>query len=347
MISKKIYTIALAGLVSATALAGNKDRSGSAGASELLINPWARSSGWASAGMSSVKGLEATFVNVAGLAFTSKTELQFSNSQWLVPSGVTINNVGFAQRVGETSVIGLTMMNMNIGDIPYSVESNPEGDLGSFTPKYNILGLSFAKEFSNSIYGGITVKAISEAISNVKASGVAIDAGIRYVTGENDQIKFGIALKNVGPTMTFKGDGLSYTFEQEFQGITNPISVEQRSAAFELPSLVSIGASYDFLFGETQVLTLAGGFISNSFTKDQFSGGAEYTFTADKAEFSLRGGYIYEGGELSRAHSGLSGGLSIGLLFGENKSGASLDYSFRPASNFAGTHCVGIRLNLQ
>ena len=73
MISKKIYTIALAGLVSATALAGNKDRSGSAGASELLINPWARSSGWASAGMSSVKGLEATFVNVAGLAFTSKT----------------------------------------------------------------------------------------------------------------------------------------------------------------------------------------------------------------------------------------------------------------------------------
>ena len=246
MISKKIYTLALAGLVSATVFAGNKDR---AGASELLINPWARSSGWANAGVSSVKGLEATFVNVAGLAFTPKTELQFSNSQWLVPSGVTINNVGFAQRVGETAVLGLTMMNMNIGDIPLGSEDNPDANLGTFTPKYNVLGLSFAKEFSNSIYGGITVKAVSEAINNVRASGVAIDAGIRYVTGEKDQIKFGIALKNVGPTMSFKGDGLAYTFEQEFIGLVNPIAVEQRSASFELPSLVTIGASYDFLFG--------------------------------------------------------------------------------------------------
>ena len=50
------------------AKAGNEDRAGSAGATELLINPWARSSGWGSAGVSSVKGLEATFLNVAGLA---------------------------------------------------------------------------------------------------------------------------------------------------------------------------------------------------------------------------------------------------------------------------------------
>ena len=50
---------------------------------------------------------------------------------------------------------------------------------------------------------------ISESISNLKANGVALDAGIRYVTGEQDQIKFGIALKNVGPVMRFKGDGLA------------------------------------------------------------------------------------------------------------------------------------------
>ena len=37
--------------------AGNKDRSGQAGASELLINPWTRSSGWGSANMAGVRGL--------------------------------------------------------------------------------------------------------------------------------------------------------------------------------------------------------------------------------------------------------------------------------------------------
>ena len=37
--------------------AGNPDRKGQAGASELLINPWARSSGFGNANSSSVKGL--------------------------------------------------------------------------------------------------------------------------------------------------------------------------------------------------------------------------------------------------------------------------------------------------
>ena len=64
-------------------LAGNEDRVGSAGASELLINPWARSSAWGDAGMSCVNGIEATFMNVAGLAFTDKTELVFNRTNWL------------------------------------------------------------------------------------------------------------------------------------------------------------------------------------------------------------------------------------------------------------------------
>ena len=32
---------------------------------------------------------------------------------------------------------------------------------------------------------------------------VAIDAGIRYVTGDQEHIKFSISLKNVGPPMSF------------------------------------------------------------------------------------------------------------------------------------------------
>ena len=34
------------------AFAGNKDRSGQAGGAELIINPWARSTGWGSVGTS-------------------------------------------------------------------------------------------------------------------------------------------------------------------------------------------------------------------------------------------------------------------------------------------------------
>ena len=63
--------------------AGNEQRAGQAGASELLINPWARSSGWGASNVANVRGLEGMYNNIAGLAFIEKTELIFSRTNWL------------------------------------------------------------------------------------------------------------------------------------------------------------------------------------------------------------------------------------------------------------------------
>ena len=84
--------------------AGNIDRAGSAGASQLLINPWARSGGLANSNMASIRGVESVFLNVAGLAFTSRTDLVFTNSNYLVGTDIDINSFSLGQRVGETSV---------------------------------------------------------------------------------------------------------------------------------------------------------------------------------------------------------------------------------------------------
>jgi len=48
---------------------GNEQRAGQAGASELLLNPWARSSGLSDANSASVRGLESIYSNIAGTAF--------------------------------------------------------------------------------------------------------------------------------------------------------------------------------------------------------------------------------------------------------------------------------------
>src|SRR3954467_7263299 len=91
-------------LPSAKLIAGNPDRSGQAGATELLINPWARSSGWGGAGSGSVRGVEAIFGNVAGIAGTKRTEIEFSHSIWMKGSTMGINALGLTQKVGEGSV---------------------------------------------------------------------------------------------------------------------------------------------------------------------------------------------------------------------------------------------------
>jgi len=330
-------------------LAGNKDRSGQAGASELLINPWARSSGWGSANMARVHGLEAMWGNVGGTAFTPGTQVIFSHTQWLKGTGTNIFAFGLSQRVSESGVFGLQVMSMNFGEIEVTTTDSPDGGVGTYSPSLMNFALSYAKSFSNSISAGVVFKIISESMSDINAIGVAVDVGIQYVTGENDQFAFGVALKNWGPTMKFSGDGLS--LKTLIPGQETQFTMEHRGANFEMPAQLSIGASYDFLFGKDLRLTPALNFISNSFTKDQFALGVEFSM---KDWVMVRGGYTYEKGiwddiytsERSNVSSGLSLGLTVQVPINKDKgSYFSVDYSYRDTKSFNGNHTIGIILN--
>jgi hypothetical protein len=332
--------------------AGNKDRSGQAGASELLINPWAKSSGWGSVGTSCGQGLEALFTNVGGTGFTKGTEIIFSYTNWLKGSGVNVMAFGLSQKLGQNGgVLTAAVMSMSFGDIQVTTTNSPEPIQGTFSPNYMNINLAYAKAFSNSIYGGLAIKLITETISDATATGLALDAGIQYVTGEKEQIKFGIALKNVGAPMHFSGDGLSFRGVIPGHGNDNDqFTVEQRSAKYELPATLRIGVSYDFLIGEMHRITLAGNFTSNSFTKDQFTLGLEYEL---KYYLQLRAGYTYQGGmfnadlaERGTVFTGPSAGFTVSVPFSKEKgSGIGIDYSYRATNPFQGTHSIGIKLN--
>ena len=309
--------------------------------------PYAKSQGWACANTSGIRGLEAMYLNVAGTAFTRKTEVAFSYTDWLKGSDVAINTFGFTQRVSETGVVGLSVMNMTFGDIDITTVNQPEGGIGKFSPSLLNIGFSYAKSFSNSIYGGIVFKVISESIADNSATGLAIDAGIQYVTGDRENIKFGIALRNVGPAMMFSGDGLS--FRGNILGSDNQLTVQHRSANFELPSLLNIGASYDFFVGEDHTITASGTFISNSFQKDNIIVGVEYNF---KDILMLRGGYHYEQGitkampERTTVYTGPAAGISIQVpMKKEESSSFAIDYAFRFSSPYQGIHTIGARIN--
>jgi hypothetical protein len=331
--------------------AGNPDRAGQAGATELLINPWARSSGWGGANSGGIHGLEAQFLNVAGTAFTKGTEAIFSHTNYMQGTGMSINAFGLSQKVGEAGVLGISIMSLSFGDIEVTTTELPEGGLGTYTPQFINMGISYAKTFSNSIYGGINFKIISESISNVNASGIAIDAGIQYVTGTNDDrnnVKFGIALKNVGTPLKFGGDGLSTRVQAPATSNNYQLTVEQRSTGFEIPSLLNIGATYDFNLALDHKLTVAANFTSNSFTNDLFIGGLEYRF---RNNFMLRGGLTYEKDVFSdvnrtTVYTGPSAGVTIDLPMGKTGKSFGIDYSFRATSPWDGVHSFGIRFTL-
>lgn len=356
---KILITLVVAGLTAATSVfAGNEDRAGEAGASQLLINPWVRSVGFGGANTASAVGLEAMSLNIAGMAFTRKTEVMFTNKNWLVGSGTKINSFGLTQRVSETGVLGVSIMSMSFGKVDITTVDLPEGGVGTFSPSYLNFDLAYAKTFSNSISGGLAVKVISESISNVNSRSVAFNAGVKYVTGENDRIKFGIALNNVGPSMKASGEGLSFTNIDVNTGISS--TQQRKSAAYQLPSLLNIGASYDFYVApvkdssSNQIkanhrITLAGNFTANSFTKDQYRLGVEYGF---RNLFMLRAGYVlesttwFDSALRTSAYTGPTFGGSLIAPLGKSGSTFGVHYAYEMTERFSGTHSIGIRFDL-
>ena len=347
---RTIVTLSLTiiiGFTSTEAFAGNKDRAGQAGANELLVNPWAASSGWGNAGMASVKGVDAIWSNVAGISFTNTIDLDFSYTNWLAGSGTSVVSFGLLARVSESVVAGISVMSMSFGELQRTDTEHPDGGIGTFKPNLMNINIAVAKSFSNSIHGGFVLKIISEQITDMNGTGVAMDAGIQYVTGITDNIHFGIALKNIGPTMKYSGDGLS--FKVAIDGMSSDLTVVQRADEFELPTQLNIAAAYDFNFANASRLTLAFNFNSNAFSKDQFIFGVEGSF---RDILMLRGGYTFENGvtksiedaDCTNVNRGLSLGATVQAPLNKKGLKVCLDYSYRDTAHWKGTHSVGARI---
>ena len=368
-------------------LAGNRDRSGQAGASHLLIDPWARTNGMANAGVAEIRGLESVYSNVAGLTYVKKTDFAFNRTQYLVGSncGININALAFAQHLGKTRDFGtlaLSFSAMGFGNIQITTVNQPEGGLGTFSPSLSVIGIHYAKSFNNFIKGGVSLKIVNERIADLHATGFAIDAGVQYIAGKFENFKIGVTLKNIGLPMSYKGDGLSY------RGRINNTTVEQtlavRSAEYEMPSLLAIGISYDFLFfgGEyanmskaeleeegltrddaAHRITLAGTFTANSYSRDIFALGLEYGFMN---YFMIRAGYALEnvtkrtetdeeGNELNTIlfnndsfFAGPSVGATAVIPLKKGNTGARIyiDYAYRFTNKWRGNHVMGIKVSL-
>jgi len=348
---KKIYLIALCfGLATSVAFAGNPDRQGEAGAAQLLMNPWATSAGLHSMNTSSVFGVEAMRINPAGVSRFTGTEVKLGYANYLQGTDIAMQAIGVASASGKGGAIGFSIMSLDFGDIPLTTTAQPEGTGGNLNVNFLNIGLTYSYTFEEAVSVGVTLRGVSEGTSDVSAFGFAIDAGVQYVAGEKDEFKFGLSLRNIGSRMSYGGQGitvLATTNESDFE-----TALQQRSFAFEMPTLLNIGASYDLLTKADESknrVTLIGNFTANSFGRDQLGVAAEYAF---KEQFIARVGYRtdIEQSELTEVplYDGLSAGASIRVPFkkGDPSRSFSIDYAWRNTRVFNGTHNIGIGISI-
>jgi hypothetical protein len=342
----KFYKLYFLGLFLSAGLvltAGNPDRQGEAGASELLMNPWAISSGFHSMNTASISGVEAMRLNPAGLSRIGNGEFILAHSQLYSGAELSMNAGGFATKMGTNGTIGISLVSLNFGEIPITTTEQPEGTGGTFSPNFFNIGLGYSYLYDNKISVGVLVRGVSESLPAVTAFGFAIDAGVQYVSGEKDNFKLGISLRNTGSPMKFSGQGLA-TNVSVGEGT---LTLEQRSEDFELPSMLNLGISYDFYVSETDYIRALGNFTSNAFSQDQVGFGLEYSF---KDIFQVRGAYKHNLGAADTAfeddiYTGVAAGFTARVpLSKENKEKRlAIDYAYRATNPFKGTHNIGLR----
>jgi len=340
----QIFALCLFTSFVSTLIAGNPDRQGEAGAYELLMNPWARSSGVNGMNVSYVSGVEANWVNPAGLGRINKTQVVLCNTRWLVPSGISINAFGLSTKVGKNGTLGLALTALSFGDIAVTTTEAPEGTGATYSPNFFNIGLGYSHMYGNKVSVGFLVRGVSESIQDLNAFGLAIDAGVQYVAGQNDNFKLGISLRNIGSPMKFSGEGLA---TQLSSSVNSKLTYEVRPSKYELPSLLNIGVSYNFKITEMiNVMPLAN-FTSNSFGRDKLGVGAELGVTE---YFRFRTSYKTEIGKSAAAGNSAPTGLSAGISLStpikkKSDSRLSLDYAYRPSNPFQGTHNIGLRFD--
>jgi hypothetical protein len=348
VILKNLWMLSFVMISYVLVYAGNPDRQGEAGAGELLFNPWARSSGLHSMNTSSVFGVEAMRINIAGLSRINKSEFVVANSRLFEGTGLGMSAVGFATRMGTNGALGISLTSLNFGDIPITTVNQPEGTGGTFSPNFFNIGLGYSYLYENKISVGFLVRAINESLPDVSASGIALDAGVQYVTGPKDNFRLGIALNNIGTPMRFGGEGLTFQGPNPDRGggAAYQLTFAQRAERFELPSTLNIGLSYDVYFGEEDFIRLLGNFTSNAFSRDQLGAGAEFSY---RNIVVFRAAYKIDVGPLGPIAEGLYTGLAAGVSFevpmkkGTNQN-LGIDYAYRDTNPFRGSHNLSLRL---
>jgi len=303
------------------ATGGPRDRFGTNAADELLIPVGSIGTSLGGSNMASITGIEAMYWNPAGLSkINAQTgEAMFSYMNYI--ADIKMQYFGSVVRIGSLGNLGFSIRSLDFGAEELVTNINfPEGTGEKFSPTYIVGNLSFARAMTDKIYFGSTVKLISESIADVSATSFAFDFGLQYIAGSSG-IKFGIALKNLGPRIKFDGPGLDRSYNENGQTVVRRVTLQE----FELPTNLEIGLTYSASLGKENNLNMSTSFQSSSYASDEYKFGLEYNY--NNSFFIRAATNVYPEKENDENLFGPSFGAGIKYPVGNVRLG--FDYAYR------------------
>ncbi|HKB84839.1 MAG TPA: PorV/PorQ family protein [Ignavibacteriaceae bacterium] len=340
-LKRLLLILLIFGFSSAEMFGSGQNRAGTAGAPELRIPVGARYLGLSGSAIATVSGLEAIYWNPAGVDLSSTdANAMFSYRQYI--ADMSMDFAAVSGRLGDLGTLALSFRSLNIGDIPVTTLEQPDGTGQIFSPSYFVLGFTYSKALTDRISIGANFNLINESIDRANSTGFSFDFGVEYNNLFDVQgFAVGVVVKNLGPTMSFSGNGL-YKQANDPSANRGPTFFQFAAASAELPSEIGLGLSYIRHFDDQNSVMVSGTFQNNNYTYDDYKFGLEYNF---KDLLYVRGGYLasFQSTDAS-PNIWQNYTLGVGVNTKEFSSiDLSVDYAYVPAKYFDANNVFSLR----
>jgi hypothetical protein len=228
------------------------------------------------ASIAGVRDVSSAFWNPAGIMGIERYEAAFSYTQWLADMSYVGAAVG--GQVGNIGTFALTVASLDYGQIPEAiVDERSDGRTGqSFSGGDVVLGLAYARQFTERLVIGVGVKYLHENLWEFSTGTFAFDVGTTYDVGWRG-LAIAMALQNYSQGVRFSNADFEY------------------EESYDIPLVFRVGLTGN-LFGqdafigldEPHQLTASIEAINSNDYGERLHLGAEYVYGGFLA---LRGGY--------------------------------------------------------
>lgn len=298
-------------------------RQGTRGANFLQIGIGARAQAMGGAVVSNVEGPTAWYWNPAGAASTESFSIAATRLNLYEGLDITMNYAGITLPVFG-GAFGITFNSLNSGDMLRTAEFAPFGDATvgeNFNYTATAVSLGYARRLTDRLDIGGDLKFVSEGLTDVKTSWVAIDMGTQFRTGIYG-MTIGASLQNIGPSGQARGELVRRIVATD-QAFFQNTSLDLDTQETDLPTLFRFSVGTDLLGSASSVFGPGGGmhtvngelsFFDAIDTNLQFAYGAEYGFR--NLAFLRVGKRFYNDDRVfgsEKGMYGLSGGLGLRL----------------------------------
>jgi hypothetical protein len=211
------FTLVVLGVICLTLPSVASAEDGSAGLAFLKLGAGARAVGMGDAYTAVNGDASSVYWNPATIVDVDNLDVTLMHNEWF--QDIRYEYVGAVRSYGDyaigAAIVGLYMDDLEARTGP---TAEPDGHFGVFD--FSVTG-SYARNLTDELSVGGSVKYLTEKIDEERASGVAVDLGGRYRVPGFTGLSAGVAVLNLGPQMKF---------------------IEEK---FDLPVMYKVGAALD------------------------------------------------------------------------------------------------------